>query len=120
MHEENDSRVALAFDLGNEALARCFEQTLLENRLKRREHEKEPKDIAWRHRHLSLQIFMTMRLRQCEICHRCITSIFLQKIGATFGFVPSLFSFYGFLCLDGTAGGTCLTRGTGIEGGGTS
>jgi len=38
----------------------------------------------------------------------------LQKIGVTFGFVPSLFSFYGFLCLDGTAGGTCLTRGTGI------
>src|SRR3977135_1284436 len=63
MDKENDSRVALAFDPGNEALARCFEKTLLENRLKRREHEKEPKDIAWRHRHLSPQIVMTVRLK---------------------------------------------------------
>src|SRR3981081_4707273 len=63
MDKELDSRVALAFDPGNEALARCFEKTLLENRLKRREHEKGPKDIAWRHRHLSLQIVMTVRLK---------------------------------------------------------
>src|SRR6267154_4247569 len=63
MDKENDLRVALAFDPGNEALARCFEKTLLENRLKRREHEKGPKDIAWRHRHLSLQIVMTVRLK---------------------------------------------------------
>src|SRR5258708_209941 len=64
MDKENDSRVALAFDPGNEALARCFEKTLLENRLKRREHEKGPKDIAWQHRHLSLQIVMTIRLKE--------------------------------------------------------
>src|SRR3981189_3022307 len=63
MDKENDSRVALAFDPGNEALARCFEKTLLENRLKRREHEKGPKDIAWVHRHLSLQIVRTARLK---------------------------------------------------------
>src|SRR5258708_40010090 len=63
MDKENDSRVAVACDPGNEALARCFEKTLLENRLKRREHEKGPKDIAWRHRHLSLQIVMTVRLK---------------------------------------------------------
>lgn len=46
--------------------------------------------------------------------------IFSQDMRTTFGFIPSLFSFYGFRCLDGTGGGSGLTRGTDATCGGNS
>src|SRR5260221_11072779 len=55
VHEKNDPGVSLALEPRDEPLPRRLQKTLLENRLKRREHKKHPNDIARCHSHLSLR-----------------------------------------------------------------
>src|SRR5438094_4214194 len=49
VHEQNHARVPAALEPGDHALPRRLEETLLENRLKRGEQKKEPKNITTCH-----------------------------------------------------------------------
>src|ERR1700682_3594284 len=42
MHEQDDTRLPLPLDNGDEPFARCFQQTLRDDWLQSREHEKQP------------------------------------------------------------------------------
>src|SRR5436190_665909 len=45
VHEKNEARFSFALDQSDHALAGCFEQFLFDDRLKGREHEKQPNNI---------------------------------------------------------------------------
>jgi hypothetical protein len=46
MHQQNDARVALFLQLGDEPLPGSFQQPLPKQRLQRRQHEEVPNDFA--------------------------------------------------------------------------
>ena len=43
VHEKDDTRLAFSLDNGDEPFARCFQQTLCDDGLQSRQHEKQPK-----------------------------------------------------------------------------
>jgi len=50
VHEQDDARITLAFDSGDEPLSRGFQKTLLYHWLECGKNEEEPKEIARCHR----------------------------------------------------------------------
>ena len=63
VHEQNDAGVPVALQLRDLAHSHRIEQALADHRLKRRQHEKDPKDVE--HAHEILHV-MIIRLRQSQ------------------------------------------------------
>jgi len=57
VHEQNDAGVPVALQLRDLAHSHGVEQALADDRLKRRKHEKDPKDVEYAHEILHVTIF---------------------------------------------------------------